>query len=181
MSKTAMIVLLVICSIVLVIAIIAIVPRLKNALAGVPLIVYILIVLGLIVLVAILALNIFGPKGTDSLTSKNVEGIEQGDADVDTALDEEDDGTGTHFTVQEALEGNEIGDNTIYITVRGDEVKIGSAPVEGEENLRAALISLSQENNPICLVDDYATSRAYTMALEVLDELNLNYTEHKNQ
>lgn len=181
MNRTVMIVLLVICVIVLVVAIIAIIPRIKNALVRMPVFVYILTILVLLVLATILAINLFGPRGADSLFSEKVDGVEQGDASSDTDITGKEEGTGSRYSVEEFLAGNEIGDDTIYVSVRGDGYKIGQTEIEDVDDFTEALTALSGSDNAFCLVDDYATSRAYENAKALMDELGIEYIERTKE
>lgn len=176
-----MIVLLVIVGIVLIVAIFTIIPRIKNALSKVPFIVYLLIVIALIAATAFLAINVFGPRGEDDLLSRKADGIEQGDAEVNVDLEGDSEDGGTYLSVAQALEGNEAGDDTIYVVIRGDEVKIGETVMEDTGMFRSAISGLAGEGRKICLADDYATAMKYKEIQSAMDELGIQYREETRQ
>ena len=179
MNKTVMIIIGVVGVIVLIVLIAAIIPRMKEAVSRTPLWVYLLLVLAVAGLLSFVGIQLFGPKGQDSLLSADVEGNEIGDAEQDTPLEEKSEEKGTHFNIARALEGNVSGDNTIYIKVSKDTVSIGATDFESVEDYEAALDSLMADikDHRIILQDDYALASSYHEVKDALDTRGLKYSE----
>lgn len=179
MNKTVMIIAGVVGIIILIVLIAAIIPRLKDAVSRTPLWVYLLLVLVVAGALSFVAVQLFGPKGPDSLMSEDVEGNEIGDAEQDTPLEEKSEEKGTHFNIAKALEGNVSGDNTIYIKVSTETVSIGATAFDSIEDYKAALDSMmtEMEGQRILLQDDYALASKYHEAKDALDTRGLKYSE----
>lgn len=179
MNKTIMIIVGAVCVVLLIILIAAIIPRLKQAVSRTPLWVYLLLVVAVVGVISFVGIQLFGPKGQDSLLSVDVEGNEVGDAEHDTPLEEKSEEKGTHFNLAKALEGNITGDDTIYIIVHENLVSIGATDFEDKENFEAALDSLvaDVQNPRILLQDNYALASKYHEVKKDLDDRGLNYSE----
>lgn len=179
MNKTVLIIAGVVGIIILLVLIAAIIPRLKAAVSRTPLWGYLLLVIIVVGLLSFVAVQLFGPRGQDSLMSENIEGSEIGDADQDTPLEEKSEEKGTHFNMAKALEGNVSGDDTIYIKVSRDTVSIGATAFDSMEDYRSALDSMMTEMNGqrIILQDEYALASAFHEAKDALDDRGLKYSE----
>lgn len=179
MNKTVLIIIGIVCIIMLIILIAAVIPRLKAAVSKTPLWAYILLVILVIAALAFVGVQLFGPRGADSLMSENIEGVEVGDAQEDTPLEEKSEEKGTHFNMAKALEGNVSGDDTIYITVSRDTISIGATAFKNADDYRSALDSMMTEMNGqrILLQDDYALASGYHEAKDALDARGLKYSE----
>jgi len=181
LSRTTMIVLLVICAILLIAMIAVIVPRIKNLMARTPTIVYIGVLVALVVIIIVLAINLFGPKGNDSVLSSDAEGVQQGDASVQTQL-VDDEGNAVDISIDTARQGNEKGDDTVYLSIRGTEIRIGETQMSSIDVAISTLQQLAQnEMNALCVVDDYAEAGTYREVKERLDEAGIKYREKATQ
>ncbi|MDO4938726.1 MAG: hypothetical protein Q4E54_02045 [Lachnospiraceae bacterium] len=180
MNKTVLIITGVVCIILLIVLIAAVIPRIKAAVSRTPLWAYLLILVIVIGLLAFIAVQLFGPKGKNSLFSEQVEGTEIGDAQTDTQLDEKSDETGVGFNMARALEGNVSGDSTVHISVNADTVSIGNTEFADMETFGQAMTSLEAElsGHDIKLEDNYALASMYH---EVRDYLDLHEIEYKEK
>ena len=80
-----------------------------------------------------------------------------------------------------ATEGTtEAKDDTLVITVSGEDVKIGSDSFKDEGKLKDKIMAVYKEGVKIELVDDKAVKSAYDMAKKVLDDLKYDYSEKTN-
>lgn len=179
MSKTALIIIGVICIIILIIMIAAIIPKLKAAVSKTPLWLYLLLIILVIGALAFVGVQLFGPKGQDSLFSQSVEGSEAGDAQEDTPMNEKSDGTGTHFNMAKALEGNMNGDSTVHITVSADKISIGRTEFGSVDEFRQAadILASETEGHKVRLEDNYALASTYHEVRDYLDESGIEYSE----
>lgn len=179
MNKTVLIIIGIVCIIMLIILIAAIIPRLKAAVSRTPLWAYILLVILVIGALAFVGVSLFGPRGVDSLMSESIDGIEEGDAKQDTPVNEKSEEKGTQFNISKALDGNENGDSTIYISVNADTISIGSTAFNSLEDFEMAMESLApeMEGHKIKLQDDYALATVYHDVRDYLDSAGYTYTE----
>ena len=74
----------------------------------------------------------------------------------------------------------EAADDTLIITVAGEEVKIASDSFTDEGKLKDKVMAVYKEGIKIELVDDKAVKSAYDMAKKVLDDLKYDYSEKIN-
>ena len=181
MNKTVLIVIGVIGIILLIVLIAAAIPRLKAAVSRTPLWAYILMLILVIGVIAFIAVQLFGPKGVDSLFAENQDGTEIGDAKEDTPLDEKSDETGIGFNLAKALEGNVSGDSTIHISINADTVSIGSTEMDDMESFKEAMESLESElpDHDIKLEDNYALAAKYHEVKDYLDKQGIKYKERQ--
>ena len=179
MNKTVLIIIGVIGVIILIVLVAALIPRLKAAVSRTPLWAYLLMLVIVIGILAFVAVQLFGPKGKDSLFSENVEGTEIGDASQDTQLEEKSEETGIGFNMAKALEGNVSGDSTIHISVNEDTVSIGGTDFSDMESFEQAMTSLETElsGHDVRLEDNYALASKYHEVKDYLDMMGIAYRE----
>ena len=170
MSKTALIIIGVVCLLLLVLLLLVVVPRVKTELSRMPVWGYLLALLVLAGALVFVGVQLFAPKGTDSLLSEDVTGDENGDQE--TAAPEE-------AEASDSLKGA-IGDaGTVVIRVCGSEVFFGSAPLSGAAELGEAIdgVSKEMEGRAVRLEDDYALSETYREVKRLLEEREIRYSE----
>lgn len=170
MSKTALIVIGVVCLILLVLLLLVIVPRVKADLSRMPVWGYLLAVLVLAGVLVFVGIGLFGPKGADSILSEDVTGDEKGDQEMSAPAEAE----------AAAFLNGALGDSgTVVIRVNGTEIWLGSAQLSGPEDLKEAADSLKKEltGRNVRLEDDYALSRTWKEVKRILDERGIRYSE----
>ena len=179
MNKTVLIIIGVIGIIILIVLVAALIPRLKAAVSRTPLWAYLLMLVFVIGILAFIAVQLFGPKGQDSLFSENVEGTEIGDASQDTQLEEKSEETGIGFNIAKALEGNVSGDSTIHISVNENTISIGGTDFSDMESFEQAMTSLEAElsGHDVRLEDNYALASKYHEVKDYLDMMGIAYRE----
>lgn len=170
MSKTALIILGVICLMLLVLLLLVIVPKVKTELSRMPVWGYLLAILFLAGALVFVGIRLFGPKGTDSLLSEAVSGNEKGDQE--TAAPED-------AAAAEFFKGAAGDSGTLVIRVSGTDIFFGSAQLSSTEELVEALDSLQKElaGRDVRLEEDYAQSGVYKEIKSILGERGIRYTE----
>lgn len=126
-----------------------------------------------------IVIKVFFPGGPESIFADVKQGSEEGQAPepVTEPETEPESQTGSGFGYSQAVSGNSAGDETVYITVSRDRVKIGDVPFSDEEALKNALASLSKEADRFCLVDEYAVASRYHSVENILKEAGIRYSE----
>ena len=170
MSRTALIIIGVVCLILLVLLLLVIVPRVKADLSRLPVWGYLLAVLVLAGVLVFVGIGLLGPKGADSILSEDVTGDEKGDQETSAPAEAE----------ASAFLNGALGDSgTVVIRVNGEVIWLGSAQLSGPEELKEAADSLEKEltGRNVRLEDDYALSRTWKEVKRILDERGIRYSE----
>ena len=170
MSKTALIIIGVVCFLLLLLLLLVVAPKVKTELSRMPVWGYLLAVLVLAGALVFVGVELFGPKGKDSLLSEDVTGDEKGDQQTSAAPE---------AAASEVLLGA-VGDSgTIVIRIQGTDIYLGSARLSSVRELAEAARSMEKEmtGRGVRLEDDYALSETWKAAKRVLDEQGIRYTE----
>lgn len=170
MSKTALIIIGVVCLILLVLLLLVIVPRVKADLSRMPVWGYLLAVLVLAGVLVFVGIGLLGPKGADSILSKDVTGDEKGDQETSAPREAE---------AAAFLQGVAGDSGTVVIRVNGMDIWFGSAQLSDTEELGEAVDSMEKElsGRGVRLEDDYALSKTWKEVKRILDERGIRYSE----
>lgn len=170
MSKTALIIIGVVCFLLLILLLLVVVPKVKTELSRMPVWGYLLAVLVLAGALVFVGVQLFAPRGTDSLLSEDVTGEEKGDQET---------GAPEEAETSDLLKGA-IGDaGTVVIRVSGSDILFGSTRLSTAEELAGILDSMAKEmaGRDVRLEDDYALSGTYKEVKRILEERGIRFSE----
>ena len=169
MSRTALIIIGVVCLLLLLLLFPVIVPRVKAGLTRIPLWGYLLAVLVLAGVLVFVGIRLFGPKGNDSLFSEDVNGDEKGDQQVTAESD----------AAAAAYLNGAMGDSgTVVIRVNGEDIWLGSVMLSDTDEFSQALDGMQKElsGRSVRLEDDYALSHLWKETRRILEEHGIVYS-----
>ena len=150
MNRTVLIILLVVCVAALIFMFAVILPRIKIAMMHTPTIVYVIISVLLLAAIAILAINLFAPRGSDGVEAQP----EAADVNTETRWNGE----------------------AVYVYVHGDEISVGELPMTDVSECIKTVENLVNEGaEDIYLVDDYAQASIYKLLMAGFDETGIEY------
>ena len=164
MNKTGWIIIGVFALIVMIALIAAILPRMRDSFMRMKTWKYVLIFFLSAGILCVTAVNLFGPKGSESLFAEAGDGDDKGEAAAENKEE-----------LNEKYTSGRIG-GAVAVVISGDHVMIGEIEPENREQLKAAVKSLKESGENFCVVDDYAGAAAYREVTKLLEDLDIKYS-----